>query len=291
MGQFSASTLLAWGGRVGYGPRMSDHNDNHAADKGPMTDDDTVDFGFESVSSTEKTARVRDVFSSVASKYDIMNDAMSLGVHRLWKTAMMDWLMPRPGQNVLDVAGGTGDIAWRILDAANKDIMPGQEPAQVTLCDINEAMVAEGRDRAINDGRLEGLSYLVGNAESLPVPDKCFDAYTIAFGIRNVTHIDKALAEARRVLKPGGRFLCLEFSPPTSDLIKKPYDFYSFEVIPRLGQLIADDRESYQYLVESIRRFPEPEAFAMMIGGAGLEKIVYRPLSGGLVHLLSAWRV
>ena len=262
------------------------------ADKG-MTDDtqDRVSFGFESVSSAEKTERVRGVFSSVASKYDIMNDAMSLGIHRLWKAAMMDWLKPRPGQQVLDVAGGTGDIAFRILDRANRDLTPAQEPAHVTICDINEAMVSEGRDRAINDGRLTGLDYICGNAECLPVPDNAFDVYTIAFGIRNVTHIYKALAEAHRVLKPGGRFLCLEFSHPDSPLIAKPYDVYSFGIIPRLGGLIADDRASYQYLVESIRKFPTREDFATMIKEAGLEQVNVRVMSGGLVAMHSARKI
>ena len=270
---------------------MTDQNHHKAADSASDEDGATYSFGYEDVTDTEKTERVRGVFSSVAASYDVMNDAMSLGIHRLWKSAMMDWLKPRPGMHILDVAGGTGDIATRILDRANGDLMPGQDPAQVTVCDINEAMVGEGRDRALNEGRLSGVDWVCGNAESVPFPDASFDAYTIAFGIRNVTHIDQALAEAHRVLKPGGRFLCLEFSMPASPLLQKPYDLYSFEVIPRLGGLIANDRESYQYLVESIRKFPAPEDFATMIRDAGLARVDYRAMSGGLVHMHSARRI
>jgi demethylmenaquinone methyltransferase/2-methoxy-6-polyprenyl-1,4-benzoquinol methylase len=272
-------------------PRMIDQNDQKAPDSQSTGEEDTHSFGFEDVSGREKTDRVRDVFSSVAGKYDIMNDAMSLGVHRFWKSAMMDWLRPRPGMQVLDVAGGTGDIATRILDRANGDLAESQTPAQVTVCDINEAMVGEGRDRALNRGRLDGVNWVCGNAESLPVPSAAFDAYTIAFGIRNVTHIDQALREACRVLKPGGRFLCLEFAMPESDLLAKPYDFYSFEIIPRLGGAIAGDRDSYQYLVESIRKFPKPDRFAAMIEDAGLSRVDYRSMSAGLVTLHSARRI
>jgi ubiquinone/menaquinone biosynthesis methyltransferase len=272
-------------------PRMIDQNDQKASDSQRDDPEGTYSFGFEDVSDAEKTERVRGVFSSVASKYDIMNDAMSLGVHRLWKSAMMDWLRPRPGMQVLDVAGGTGDIATRILDRANKDLRPDQAPAQVTVCDINEAMLGEGRDRALNKGRLDGVNWVCGNAEALPASSAAFDAYTIAFGIRNVTHIDQALAEACRVLKPGGRFLCLEFSMPEAEMLKKTYDFYSFNVIPRLGGAIAGDREAYQYLVESIRQFPKPDAFADMISSAGLSRVDYRSLSAGLVTMHSARRI
>ena len=272
-------------------PRMIDQNDQKASDSQEDGPEGTYSFGFEDVSGTEKTERVRGVFSSVASKYDIMNDAMSLGVHRLWKSAMMDWLRPRPGMQVLDVAGGTGDIATRILDRANRDLQPDQAPAEVTVCDINEAMLGEGRDRALNNGRLDGVNWVCGNAEALPVPSAAFDAYTIAFGIRNVTHIDQALSEACRVLKPGGRFLCLEFSMPEAEMLKKPYDFYSFNIIPRLGEAIAGDRESYQYLVESIRQFPKPDAFADMIKSAGFSRVDYRSMSAGLVTMHSARRL
>ena len=273
-------------------PRMIEQKPDSASEtSGQDAQDDVHSFGFESVSGAEKTERVRGVFSSVASKYDVMNDAMSMGVHRLWKNAMMDWLKPRPGMHVLDVAGGTGDIACRILDRASRQQHDGQQTARVTVCDINEAMVGEGRDRALNEGRLEGLDWVCGNAESLPVPSCSVDAYTIAFGIRNVTHIDKALQEAYRVLKPGGRFLCLEFSMPESPALQKPYDLYSFEVIPRLGGMIAGDRESYQYLVESIRKFPLPDDFAAMMGDAGLRNVQYRRMTGGLVAMHSGRRI
>jgi demethylmenaquinone methyltransferase/2-methoxy-6-polyprenyl-1,4-benzoquinol methylase len=230
---------------------------------------------------------VRGVFTSVARRYDAMNDAMSLGIHRLWKAAMVDWLSPWPGMHVLDVAGGTGDIAFRIQDALGKRRTGGR----VTVCDINESMLGVGRDRAINQNRLAGLDWVVGNAEQLPLPDSSIDAYTIAFGIRNVTHIEKALAEAARVLKPGGRFLCLEFSHLTLKALKPAYDRYSFTVIPWLGQLIANDRESYQYLVESIRRFPDQQRFGQMIQQAGLSRLKVRNLTGGVAAMHSAWAV
>lgn len=248
----------------------------------------TAQFGFEAVSPDEKTQRVHDVFSSVASRYDVMNDAMSGGLHRLWKTAMVDTLKPRPGMAVLDVAGGTGDIAFRILDASAKN-QAGS--ASVTVCDINDAMLREGRDRAVDQGRLDHLDWLCGNAEALPVADRSVDAYTIAFGIRNVTDIPAALAEARRVLKPGGRFLCLEFSPQQHAALQPLYDTYSFHVIPRLGQLIAGDSDSYRYLVESIRQFPAPDDFTAMIEDAGLSRVTHRTMTGGVVALHSAWRV
>ncbi len=272
-------------------PPMIDQNDQKASDSKGTEGDDTYSFGFEDVTGQEKTKRVRSVFSSVASSYDVMNDAMSLGVHRLWKSAMMDWLSPRPGMQVLDVAGGTGDIATRILQRANRDLKPDQAPAHVTVCDINEAMVSEGRDRALNNCRMDGVNWVCGNAEALPAQSAAYDAYTIAFGIRNVTHIDQALCEAYRVLKPGGRFMCLEFSMPEAELLQKPYDFYSFKIIPLLGGAIAGDRESYQYLVESIRQFPKPDAFSDMIKAAGLSRVEHRTMSAGLVTLHSARRI
>ncbi|MGE0665431.1 MAG: bifunctional demethylmenaquinone methyltransferase/2-methoxy-6-polyprenyl-1,4-benzoquinol methylase UbiE [Sphingomonadales bacterium] len=248
-------------------------------------------FGFREVSPTEKTALVRGVFDSVATRYDLMNDAMSGGVHRLWKIAMIDWLRPRPGMRVLDVAGGTGDIAFRILDRANLHLAEGKIPAAVTVCDINEAMLAVGRDRAVNAGRLDNLDWIVGNAEALPCTACAYDAYTIAFGIRNVTDIPAALREARRVLKPGGRFLCLEFSNVDIPVLKQAYDVYSFNVVPQLGRLIAGDADSYRYLVESIRRFPDRDTFADMIEAAGFSRVSVRAMSGGIVALHSAWRV
>jgi demethylmenaquinone methyltransferase/2-methoxy-6-polyprenyl-1,4-benzoquinol methylase len=269
---------------------IEDHREN-TAPSGANDAEGGASFGFREVSPTEKTALVRGVFDSVATRYDVMNDAMSGGVHRIWKSAMIDWLRPRPGMRVLDVAGGTGDIAFRILDKANREVPEARTPATVTVCDINEAMLNVGRDRAVNAGRFDNLDWMVGNAEALPFADASYDAYTIAFGIRNVTDIPAALREARRVLKPGGRFLCLEFSNVDIPLLKQGYDFYSLNIVPQLGRLIAGDAESYRYLVESIRRFPDRETFAGMIEAAGLSRVSVRALSGGIVALHSAWRV
>jgi demethylmenaquinone methyltransferase/2-methoxy-6-polyprenyl-1,4-benzoquinol methylase len=255
-----------------YGPAMSDDQDST---------EETASFGFREVRAAEKASLVRGVFDSVASKYDVMNDAMSLGLHRLWKAAMIDWLAPRPGMGILDVAGGTGDIAVKCLERG----------ATVTICDINYAMLSEGRDKRFDQGIVSGLDWICGDAESLPFTDASMHAYTIAFGIRNVTHIPAALAEARRVLKPGGRFLCLEFSRMAVPGLAKVYDAYSFHVIPQIGQWIAGDAESYRYLVESIRRFPDQERFAAMISEAGLGRVSYRNLSGGIVAMHSAWRL
>jgi demethylmenaquinone methyltransferase / 2-methoxy-6-polyprenyl-1,4-benzoquinol methylase len=241
----------------------------------------TTSFGFEDVTATEKTARVHGVFTSVASRYDLMNDLMSGGVHRLWKAAMIDWLAPWPGMRTLDVAGGTGDIAFRILRRA-----PG---AEVTVLDLTEAMLAAGRARAERTGLGERLSWVAGDAEALPFPSGRFDAYTIAFGIRNVAAIEAALAEARRVLRPGGRFLALEFSRIPNEALRRAYDAYSFNAIPALGAVVAGDRASYRYLVESIRRFPDQDAFADMIARAGFEQVRYRNLSMGIAALHSGW--
>ncbi len=240
-------------------------------------------FGFRTVPEDAKAGLVRSVFDSVAGRYDLMNDLMSGGVHRLWKAAMIDWLDPRPHWRVLDVAGGTGDIAFRIRERA-----PG---ARVTVADINASMVSVGRDRAIDRTILDGIDWVVADAEHLPLPDRSVDAYTIAFGIRNVTHIERALAEAHRVLKPGGRFLCLEFSRVRLAGLRPLYDFWSFQALPRLGKAVAGDSESYRYLAESIRRFPDQEAFAAMISAAGLQRVKVRDLSGGIAALHSAWRI
>lgn len=241
-----------------------------------------VDFGYRRVPEAEKASLVADVFSSVAGRYDLMNDLMSLGVHRLWKTAMVDWLMPRPGRHVVDVGGGTGDIAFRIVDRGG---------GPVTVVDVNPAMLAHGRDRAIDRGGVEGVAWISGDAENLPLPDGSADAYTTAFCLRNVTHLDRALREARRVLRPGGRFLCLEFSRVQLPLLDRLYDTYSFTVLPALGDKVADNREAYQYLAESIRRFPDQRAFAGMIAEAGLARVKVRNLSGGIAALHSAWRL
>jgi len=243
-------------------------------------------FGFRRVDEAEKQDLVNHVFHSVARKYDIMNDIMSGGMHRLWKDAMVAWLSaPRvPGWSVLDVAGGTGDIAWRILKASGFH-------ARATVLDINSSMLEVGRARAVKKGYADHVDFVEANAESLPFADNSFDAYTIAFGIRNVPHIDKALAEAWRVLKPGGRFLCLEFSEVQMPLLDRFYDLWSFHGIPRVGQMIAGDADSYRYLVESIRKFPGQQDFAAMIRQAGFGRVTYRDLTGGIAALHSGWKI
>jgi demethylmenaquinone methyltransferase/2-methoxy-6-polyprenyl-1,4-benzoquinol methylase len=246
----------------------------------------TASFGFRDVPEADKEGLVREVFSSVAARYDLMNDLMSAGVHRIWKDAMVEWLNPQPGWRCLDVAGGTGDIAFRI--AAMARARGGA--AEITVCDINQQMLGEGRRRA--EEKSEGaIAWTCGNAESLPFPDNHFDAYTIAFGIRNVTHIDAALGEARRVLKPGGRFLCLEFARVEVPGLDALYDAYSFKLMPKIGGWVAKDEESYRYLAESIRRFPPQAAFAAMVADAGLARVTVRNLSGGIAAMHSAWRI
>ncbi len=246
----------------------------------------TASFGFRDVPEDEKEGLVREVFSSVAKRYDLMNDLMSAGVHRIWKDAMVEWLNPQPGWNALDVAGGTGDIAFRIADMARSR---GGE-AKVTVCDINRDMLNEGVRRA-EERDERAIEWICGSAEALPFPNNSFDAYTIAFGIRNVTHIDKALTEARRVLKPGGRFLCLEFSRVEAPVLDEFYERFSFSVLPKLGELVAKDGESYRYLAESIRKFPPQAKFAKMIQKAGLEQVKVRNLTGGIAAMHSAWKI
>jgi demethylmenaquinone methyltransferase/2-methoxy-6-polyprenyl-1,4-benzoquinol methylase len=245
--------------------------------------DPDTHFGFETIPEAEKAGRVQGVFTSVASRYDLMNDLMSGGLHRLWKDAMIDWLAPRPGMRALDVAGGTGDIAFRVLRRA-----PG---STVTVLDLTEPMLAEGRRRAEAQALSDRLTWVAGDAMALPFPDGTFDSYTISFGIRNVTRPEAALAEAFRVLRRGGRLLVLEFSRVPVPLLEKAYDLYSFNVIPRMGQAVAGDRASYQYLVESIRRFPDQEAFLRMIRQAGFANAGYRNLTMGVACLHSAWKV
>ncbi|MDV4144525.1 bifunctional demethylmenaquinone methyltransferase/2-methoxy-6-polyprenyl-1,4-benzoquinol methylase UbiE [Shimia sp. FJ5] len=243
----------------------------------------TTHFGFETVREDEKAGRVQGVFGSVASKYDIMNDVMSVGIHRIWKDAMMDWLAPRPGQRLLDVAGGTGDISFRFLDRAGT--------GHATVLDLTEPMLVEGRKRAEAEQMASSLDWVVGDAMALPFEDNTFDVYTISFGIRNVTRPQEALNEAYRVLRPGGRLMVLEFSQIPNDMMQKAYDLYSFNIIPRMGQAIAGDRDSYQYLVESIRKFPDQETFLDMVKAAGFENAKYRNLSMGIAALHSGWKI
>jgi demethylmenaquinone methyltransferase/2-methoxy-6-polyprenyl-1,4-benzoquinol methylase len=247
---------------------------------------DETDFGFRRVPEAEKAPLVRAVFDSVARRYDLMNDLMSGFVHRRWKDQMVAWLAPRRGQRLLDVAGGTGDIACRAV----KRLDPARG-GQVVVCDVNLRMLELGRARAIDDGILDGIEWACGDAEALPIADRSVDCYTIAFGLRNVTHIERALAEARRVLKPGGRFMCLEFAPEAAPWLAPLYDLYSFRVLPLIGQIVAGDRDAYAYLVESIRRFPTPAALCDLIEGVGLERARYRDLTGGVAALYSAWRL
>jgi demethylmenaquinone methyltransferase / 2-methoxy-6-polyprenyl-1,4-benzoquinol methylase len=250
-----------------------------------MTDQDkTTHFGFQTVEEGEKAGLVHGVFTRVASKYDIMNDLMSLGIHRIWKDAMMDWLAPRPGQRLLDVAGGTGDVAFRFLKRAGAG-------AHATVLDLTESMLLEGQKRAEAENMAQSLDWIVGDAMALPFADNSFDVYTISFGIRNVTRIEDALCEAYRVLRPGGRLMVLEFSHIPNDMMQKAYDLYSFNVIPVMGQVVANDRDSYQYLVESIRRFPGQERFAQMIREAGFGQVKYRNLSLGIAALHSGWKL
>ncbi len=245
--------------------------------------DQTTHFGFKTIPEAEKASRVRGVFSSVATKYDIMNDVMSGGVHRVWKDAMMDWLSPRDGQRLLDVAGGTGDIAFRFLKRA--------PTASAVVLDLTEDMLIEGRNRAEAEDRAHQLDWMVGDAMALPFEANSFDVYTISFGIRNVTRINDALSEAYRVLRPGGRLMVLEFSQLPNPAMQWAYDRYSFNLIPKMGQVIAGDSESYQYLVESIRKFPNQERFATMIRDAGFSQVKYRNLTFGVAALHSGWKL
>jgi demethylmenaquinone methyltransferase/2-methoxy-6-polyprenyl-1,4-benzoquinol methylase len=251
-----------------------------------MADDEdrrTTHFGFREVPEGDKAGLVRGVFNRVARRYDLMNDLMSGGVHRLWKDAMMDWLAPRPGQRLLDVAGGTGDIAFRFLRRA--------PAATAVVLDMTPAMLEEGRRRAAARALSDRLMWVAGDAMQLPFPDAAFDVCTIAFGIRNVTRIDAALSEAFRVLRIGGRLMVLEFSRVENPALAWAYDRYSMNVIPALGQVVAGDRESYQYLVESIRRFPDQGRFAAMIRAAGFEQVAWRNLTFGVAALHSGWKL
>jgi len=251
------------------------------------TGSERVSFGFREVPETERQGLVNNVFATVAERYDLMNDLMSGGLHRLWKADFVTQLAPPKSPapfRLLDVAGGTGDIAMRFIER-------GGTGCAAVVCDISPEMLDVGRRRIADRGFDDRITCVEGNAEQLPFPDKGFDAYTIAFGIRNVTHIDRALAEAYRVLKPGGHFLCLEFSAVDVPILDKLYDFHSFEVIPRLGELAAGAREPYQYLVESIRNFPRQQVFADMIKAAGFSRVGFRNLTGGVAAIHSGWRI
>ncbi|TPI17000.1 bifunctional demethylmenaquinone methyltransferase/2-methoxy-6-polyprenyl-1,4-benzoquinol methylase UbiE [Mesorhizobium sp. B4-1-3] len=243
-------------------------------------------YGFRKVGTGEKQPLVNDVFHKVANRYDLMNDLMSAGLHRLWKDAMVTWLNPpkRPGWKVLDVAAGTGDIAFRIVEAS-------QRQAHATVLDINGSMLTVGRDRAGKLGLAANTDFVEANAEALPFEDDTFDAYTIAFGIRNVPRIEVALAEAYRVLKRGGRFLCLEFSEVEMPLLDKAYEAWSFNAIPKIGKAVTGDGEPYFYLVESIRKFPNQQNFAAMIARAGFDRVTFRNYSGGIAALHSGWKL
>ncbi|WP_093968465.1 bifunctional demethylmenaquinone methyltransferase/2-methoxy-6-polyprenyl-1,4-benzoquinol methylase UbiE [Actibacterium lipolyticum] len=250
-----------------------------------MTNDNqkTTHFGFQDVPEGDKAGMVHGVFTRVASRYDVMNDLMSMGIHRIWKDAMMDWLAPRPHQRLLDVAGGTGDVSFRFLKRA-----PG---AASVVLDMTESMLVEGRQRAEAEQMADNLDWVVGDAMSLPFEDNSFDVYTISFGIRNVTRVQDALNEAYRVLRPGGRLMVLEFSQLPNPAMQWAYDRYSFNVIPVMGQIVANDRDSYQYLVESIRQFPDQETFAQMIRTAGFENVKYRNMTMGVAALHSGWKI
>lgn len=281
-------------------------------------EDRSTHFGFETVPEEEKAKKVYQVFENVAEKYDVMNDAMSFGIHRLWKDFLLHVMHPQPGTRLLDVAGGTGDIAFRFLEytksqeerlrrrearamqtpswqdiSANYSNEQGAETinSKAVVCDINKEMLTVGKQRADSMGITSGLSWVVGDAEELPFDDNQFDIYTIAFGIRNVTHIEQALQEAQRVLKPGGRFMCLEFSKVSNPILSRLYDAYSFQVIPVLGEVIAGDWKSYQYLVESIRKFPDQEEFKAMIEDAGFYCVRYYNVTNGVVALHSGFKL
>jgi len=249
--------------------------------------DDQTHFGYETVSVADKQGRVDTVFRSVARRYDLMNDLMSGGLHRAWKDALVTAVSPprKAGEfAVLDLAGGTGDVAFRIAKVGG----PG---TRIVVCDINADMLAVGRERATQRGLDRVITFEQGNAEELAYPDRSFDRVTIAFGIRNVPRMEQALAQIHRVLKLGGRFVCLEFSSVDVPGLDTLYELYSFQVIPRIGHVVTGDREAYQYLVESIRKFPKPKRFAAMLGAAGFRRVSFTPMTGGVVALHSGWRL
>ena len=243
---------------------------------------DKVNFGSKKVNKDDKPELVSKIFSSVSNKYDLMNDAMSFGLHRIWKEKMYVACKLHDDEKILDIATGTGDIAFKFLKSGG---------GHVTVCDINQEMISIGKGRAIENDILQGINWLNGDAEKLPVSENTFDAYTTAFCIRNVTNIEIALSEAHRVLRPGGHFLCLEFSQVVLPVLKKIYDTYSINILPWLGKIVANDEKSYRYLVESIRRFPDQDKLTSMITHAGLKRASYQNLSGGIATIHTAWRI
>ncbi len=263
---------------------MKDQTHAHAAGPGapPETGTEGGWFGYRPIDPTQKSGLVRSVFDTVAGRYDLMNDLMSAGIHRWWKSVLLDRISPNARQCLLDVAGGTGDIAFGFRRRGG---------GPVILCDLTESMVRVGRDRAVDRGLLAGIRWIVGDAEALPMASRSVDVYSIGFGLRNVTHIDRALAEAHRVLKPGGRFFCLEFSHVAVPGLAKMYDAYSFTVLPWLGRMVAGDADSYRYLAESIRRFPDQASLAARIEAAGFRHVRYTNLSGGIAAIHSGWRM
>ena len=240
-------------------------------------------FGYQNVPEENKSGLVKEVFNNVSSKYDVMNDLMSVGIHRVWKNTLINWLAPKENQNLLDVAGGTGDIATRFLNQTKS--------GNATILDMTESMLQEGTKRITNSSLSSRMRWVVGDAMALPFKKNTFDIYTISFGIRNVTKIDKALSEAFRVLKPGGRIMILEFSKLPNPMMQKAYDLYSFNVIPKIGEIVAGDKDSYQYLVESIRKFPDQVSFANMMTSAGFENVKFRNLTFGVAALHSGWKI
>ena len=257
---------------------MPDHHEQN----GPEHPGPTVDFGFREVPEAEKASLVRDVFARVAPRYDLMNALMSAGVHRIWKSVLLDTLNPRPAMRLADIGGGTGDIALDFLNRGG---------GEATVVDINQEMLDVGRDRAIDAGQLTGITWTCGDAEALPIGAGSVDVVTAAFSLRNVTRRDRALRETWRVLRPGGRFLCLEFGHVTVPWLAQAYDAYSFKVLPALGGLIAGDAEAYRYLAESIRRFPDQDTFTNMIADAGFDRARHCNLSSGIAVIYSAWRL
>ncbi|KAN0028337.1 hypothetical protein ACTFIV_010179 [Dictyostelium citrinum] len=298
--------------RTSIGSRLycSNTNQTNSSNGGVNNSGEKTHFGFKTVNKEDKESMVKDVFDSVSSNYDLMNDVMSMGIHRLWKDELINTLNPTPGSHLLDVAGGTGDISFRFLDKIKTSpnyfpnikknnggevLKSSSLPSSATVFDINQSMLNEGKKRGLSKGYTDqsdpSIDWVQGNSEALPFKDNTFNCYTVSFGIRNCTNIDQVLREAYRVLKPGGRFLCLEFSQVPNPLLRFAYDQYSFNVIPVMGQLISGDRDSYAYLVESIRKFPDQETFVQMIQDAGFKQVTYKNLTFGICSIHSGFKL